>query len=354
MDELTRQVSDMYAQYPYPSPQAKNLKLKELKNLLSIFSMENGYDMKGKSVLDAGTGTGHRLIEAAAVFKETQFLAVDISETSLGIARQVADLEGITNVQFLSHDLMDGENALGSFDVILCMGVIHHLADPARGLRNLVRNLKDDGIIFIYIYGRHGGHERMRRKQILSLLLNGRGRDFGRGIQLAKDLSFDSFDYGWNLNVDDEASKDALIVDSYLNVNEALFDADSIFALMKSSGLHGFATFGLTLGLQGCLFDTRLLPTAQSAFQTTSMVSRLTSPLAQEAYRSLSLVDKYRLVDRFFQPGGYTLVGFRPGAMRRFAPDSRILTNALMLAMRETEQFANNEDHEQDVRSRLT
>src|SRR5262249_48610738 len=151
-------------------------------------------------------------------------------------------------------------------------------------------------------------------------------------IQLAKDLSFDSFEYGWNLNVDDEASKDALIVDCYLNVNEALFDADSIFALMKSSGLHAFATFGLTLGPHGCLFDTRLIPTTAGPLQTTPMVSRLTSPLAQDAYRSFSLAEKYRLVDRFFQPGGYTLVGFKAGAVRRFAPDSRILTNALVTA----------------------
>src|SRR5436190_3145854 len=90
MDELTRQVSEMYGKYPYPSPQAKSLKLKELRNLLSIFSMENGYDMKSKSVLDAGTGTGHRLIEAASVFRDTRFLAVDISETSLRIAREIA------------------------------------------------------------------------------------------------------------------------------------------------------------------------------------------------------------------------------------------------------------------------
>ena len=56
MDELTKQVSEMYAKFTYPSPQAHGHKLKELRNLLTIFSMENRYDLKGKSVLDAGTG----------------------------------------------------------------------------------------------------------------------------------------------------------------------------------------------------------------------------------------------------------------------------------------------------------
>src|ERR1051326_5578515 len=90
---------------------------------------------------------------------------------------------------------MEDGGTLGRFDMVLSMGVIHHLSDPARGLRNLVGNLKEEGIIFLYIYGRHGGRERMRRKQILSLLLNGNRRDFEQGVHLAKELGFDSFEY---------------------------------------------------------------------------------------------------------------------------------------------------------------
>lgn len=332
MDDLTKQVSEMYAKFPYPSPEGRGRKLKELRNLLTIFSMENSYELKGKSVLDAGTGTGHRLIEAAAAFKQTRFLAVDLSETPLRIAREVAAHEGVKNVEFQSFNLMEDDKALGSFDMILSMGVIHHLADPARGLRNLVRNLSDEGILFLYIYGKHGSHERMRRKQIVSLLRTGRQQDFELGIRLVKDLGFDSFDYGWNLNVDDEASRNGLIVDAYLNVNETLFDSESIFDLMRSSGLHGFLVYGLTLGQRGCLFDTRLIPAAHGAVETTNMAARLASPATQEAYSRLSLSDKYRLVDQFFQPNGYTVMGFTSGAMRHFKPESRVLANALTVA----------------------
>lgn len=332
MDELTRQVSEMYTKFPYPSPQARGLKLKELRNLLTIFSMENRYDLKGKSVLDAGTGTGHRLIEAAAAFEQTQFLAVDISETPLGIAREVAAHAGIQNIEFQSFNLMEDGKFLGRFDMILSMGVIHHLSDPAHGLHNLVRNLNNEGIIFLYIYGKHGGRERMRRKQILSVLLNGNRQDFDQGISLAKELGFDSFDYGWNLNVDDVESKDALIVDAYLNVNETLFESDSIFDLMRSSGLHGFLIYGLTLEQRGCLFDTRLLPAARGAVETTNIAAKLPSLPAQEAYKRLSLPDKYRLIDHLFQPNGYTVMGFNAGALHHFASNGRVLANALTIA----------------------
>lgn len=332
MDELTRQVSEMYAKFPYPSPQAGRRRLRELQSLLTIFSLENRYDFKGKTVLDAGTGTGHRLIAAAAAFDQTRFLAVDISEIPLRIAREAAALEGIKNVEFRSFNLMEDGGTLGRFDMVLSMGVIHHLSDPARGLRNLVGNLKEEGIIFLYIYGRHGGRERMRRKQILSLLLNGNRRDFEQGVHLAKELGFDSFEYGWNFDIDEAESKDALIVDAYLNVNETLFDADSIFDLMRSSGLHGFLIYGLTSEQRGCLFDTRLPPTARAAVETTSIAAKLPSPAAQKAYSELSLADKYRLMDHLFQPNGYTVMGYKAGALQYFSPESRIMANALAIS----------------------
>jgi SAM-dependent methyltransferase len=318
----------MYAKFPYPSPQPRGRKLKELSTLLKLFCTETGYDLKGKSVLDVGTGTGQRLLEAAATFKGTRFTAVDVSETPLTIARQAAANEGLGNVDFRLADLIAGGGGLGVFDVVLSMGVIHHLSDPAAGLRNLALNLADDGFLFIYIYGRHGGRERMRRKQIVSLLLNG-SRDFNRGITLIKELGFDTFDYGWNLDFDDQESRDALIVDAYLNVNERLFDVDSIFDLVRGSGLDRFLIYGVTLEKSGALFDTRL--TKSRGLMTTDVSARLASETAQAAYETLSLPDKYRVFDQLFQPNGYTLMAFKESA-HRLIPAGRIEANSLAVA----------------------
>lgn len=332
MDELTRQVSDMYARFPYPSPQGRGRKLKELRNLLTIFSLENRYDFRGKRVLDAGTGTGHRLIEAAIAFQQTHFVAVDISEPPLEIARQAAAHEGLQNVDFQLFNIMKDEHTLGTFDIILSMGVIHHLSDPAHGLRMLIRNLSDDGIVFLYIYGKYGGRERMRRKQIVTLLNSKDRQEFAQGIRLVKELGFDSFEYGWNLNFDDEESRDGLIVDAYLNVNETLFDADHIFDLMRGSGLYGFSIYGLTLDKRGSLFDARYASSERGIGETINVASHLRSPLLQASYDRLSLVDKYRLIDLLFEPNGYTLIGFKAGATRYFVPEGRVMANAVMIA----------------------
>jgi len=329
LDDVTRSVSEMYAKFPYPSPQAGGAKLKELVNLLKLFSMENRYDLAGKTVLDAGTGTGHRLIEAAAAFKNTRFMAIDICEPPLALARQTAAERGLENVEFRLFNLMDDAQVLGKFDVVLSMGVIHHLSDPAIGLRNLVHNMADDGICFLYIYGRHGSRERLRRKAIVSLLLQGNRKDFERGIDLVKQLGFDSFDYGWNLNVDDEKSRDALIVDAYLNVNENLYDTDSLFELVRSSGLHRFVAYGVTLDKHGYLFESRLDQGARLNVKTTDPTTLLGGPAAREAYNQLTLADRYRVIDLLFQPNGYTLIGFKEGAVRHFPENGRILANTL-------------------------
>ncbi|MDX2031255.1 MAG: methyltransferase domain-containing protein [Blastocatellia bacterium] len=329
LDEITRRVSEMYDRFPYPSPEMGTKKLKELSNLLTIFSRETGFDFRGKRVLDAGTGTGHRLLEAARVMKETSFLAVDVSDRPLAIARATAEAEGIGNVEFRPFDLMAETADLGRFDVVLCMGVLHHLADPQRGLRNLVRHLSDEGILFLYVYGSHGSQERMRRKQIVSLLLGKDRSAFEHGIQIVKDLEFDSTMYGWNLNIEGESTKDSLFVDSYLNVHECLFESESLFQLVRGSGLDGFMTFGITVDHAGYLFETRLEAAQKIMLQRTELAKKLSTPLLAEGYERLNLRERYQLLDLLYQPNGYTLIGLRAGARGLFPPESRLLQNTI-------------------------
>jgi hypothetical protein len=147
-----------------------------------------------------------------------------------------------------------------------------------------------------------------------------------------KDLGFDSFEYGWNLNFDDQESRDALIVDAYLNVNERLFDMDSIFDLMRPSGLDGFLVFGVTLDKSGALFDTRLPKGSSARLMSTDISAHLPTVAAKECYEALSLQDKYRVMDELFQPNGYTLMAFKRGARRYFPSGGRIEANTLAIA----------------------
>ena len=62
----------------------------ELLNLFKIFSLENKFNFDSKNVLDAGTGTGHRIVNVALNYKKTHFLGLDFSKKSIQFAQKLA------------------------------------------------------------------------------------------------------------------------------------------------------------------------------------------------------------------------------------------------------------------------
>jgi len=332
MDEITGRLKEMYSRFPYPSRNQGEHRLKELANLLRLFAVETGYDFRGKSVLDVGTGTGHRLIKAASYLPDTRFVAVDLCEPPLSIARATAREAGVTNVEFAQLDLLSDDADLGQFDVVLCMGVLHHLPDPSAGIRRLVSLLERDGLLFTYLYGAPGSGERMRRKQMLSVLLGEDAGSFDAGLELVKALGWASTpSYGWNLNADDESSAEALIVDSYLNVNEELFDVERIVRDMQSSDLDSIMVYGITSGAGGLLLDTDLKAHSNILTHWTDMAGFLPTPDAVARYERLGLRERYRMVELAFQPNGYTVLAYRKPASKYFAPGGRVQRNAIDL-----------------------
>ena len=333
MDGVTRGVNEMYTRFPYPSPTAGRRKYKELANLLGLYARETGFDLTSKRILDGGTGTGHRLAEAALMFKQASFTAIDLSEASLSVARATAAQAGLDNVEFRRHNLLD-DTRIGTFDIVMSMGVLHCLSDPKRGLRNLVRNLADPGVVFLYLYGKLGSRERMRRKAVVATLLRG-AVDFERGIQMVKDLGFELDEYGWKYDGDDEPTRNGMIVDAFLNVNDILYDSDDIHDLVTGSGVYAWSLYGITTRDSGLLFDVGGMAgeTSSRALmpRTMNMAQYLTSDLVRGAYAALDVREKYRLADLLYQPNGYTVVSFSRKSFESLPQDHRLRRNAIIV-----------------------
>jgi len=102
---------------------------------------------KGKKVLDAGCGNGRFAYYAAKYGAEVW--AID-----LGPAVEVANrnTESAGQVQVVQADLHNPPFAVESFDFIYSIGVLHHLPDPEKAFRNLLRFLKPGGDVQIYLY----------------------------------------------------------------------------------------------------------------------------------------------------------------------------------------------------------
>lgn len=320
-DSITQKVENMYKKYPYPSPSTDASQTNELLNLLRLFEMESKVKLEEKSFLDAGSGSGHRITNVAEFFKKCNFLGIDISEKSLEIANTLKNKKNLQNIQFKKHNIMTGVETLGKFEIVLCMGVLHHLSNPDNGLQMLTKTLKDDGIIFLYLYGKLGGHKRMLNKEMISLLLGKEKSNYNLGIELIRDLELNKFDYGWNLNFKNDDEENALIVDSLLHANEFLYDCKDIDNLFKESNLYGYSIFGITVNTQGLLFDSSVKSDKKLSIPQTNVSQNLKSDLSLSCYDSLSLKEKFRIIDLIYEPNGYTIVGFTKSAYEKLSND---------------------------------
>ena len=319
LDKITKKVEAMYKKYPYPSPSTNPSQTNELLNLLKIFELESKTKLEGKKILDAGTGSGHRITNVAQFYKKCNFLGLDISEKSLEIANELKKQKKIGNIEFQKMNLMNNFSKNDKFDIVLCMGVLHHLSNPSKGLKNILNVLKKEGMIFLYLYGKLGGHKRMLNKKLLSILLGKKKSNYESGIKLVRELEMNKFEYGWNLNFKDKKEEDSLIVDYLLHANEVLYDFDDLDKLFEKTNLYGYSIFGITTGTQGYLFDSSFNSKKKLSIPQTNITKFLKSDYSIEFYKSLNLKDKHRTLDMFYEPNGYTIIGFTKEAYQKLS-----------------------------------
>ena len=100
-----------------------------------------------KIILDTGIGSGSSARLWASRAKE--FHGVDISEAIFKVKNA---LHQSKNYILSQSDLnrLPYENEV--FDIIISLGVFHHTPDTKEALKNAIRTLKKDGILFFYIY----------------------------------------------------------------------------------------------------------------------------------------------------------------------------------------------------------
>ena len=110
-------------------------------------------DTNRPRVLVAGCGTGQNSLTAAQRYLRCSVLAVDFSLKSLCYAQRKTNEYGFKNIEYLHADLLQ-LNSIGTFDVIECGGVLHHLEDPIEGFRVLSSILNEGGLFLIGLYSK--------------------------------------------------------------------------------------------------------------------------------------------------------------------------------------------------------
>ena len=135
-----------------------------------VYPLSTG-DFKGKSTLDAGCGMGRNSYWPIR-YGASKVVAFDMDKRSLAAARR--NLKQFSNATVAYGDI-SSYNPGEQFDIVLSIGVIHHLHQPGSALNNLAKHLKAGGKLLIWVYGYEGNEWIVRyvnpiRKYITSRL----------------------------------------------------------------------------------------------------------------------------------------------------------------------------------------
>ena len=98
-------------------------------------------------VVDVGTGTGELLLPLAQAAGKV--IGVDRSEKMLQACRRRVASAGLTNVELRLGPAEALPVADGECDTAFCSMLLHHLGEPAQGVREMVRVVKPGGKVVI-------------------------------------------------------------------------------------------------------------------------------------------------------------------------------------------------------------
>jgi SAM-dependent methyltransferase len=252
-DATDTQLAAQYEAYPYPRrdprDEAKRLIVGSPGHLYEIDHWVFGAKRPASTPLNAliaGGGTGDATLMLAQQLarggRSGTVTWLDRSSASLKIAQARASVRKLTNIVWEQRSLLDlPGSGLGPFDYIDCCGVLHHLPDPAAGLRSLVSVLAPGGGIGLMVYAPHGRTGVYMIQDVLRMLAPAENSPAAR-LDIARRVMRHLPETAWlrlNNNVRDQsAGGDAGLYDLLLNPRDRAYTVPALNALLAEAGLR--------------------------------------------------------------------------------------------------------------------
>ncbi len=109
-------------------------------------------DFRNKTILDAGCGIGRNSFWPLT-YGAKHLTAIDYDPKTVHVAKR--NLHTFQNASVYYQSIYSLPY-INQFDIVLCIGVLHHLREPKKALMRLVRATKKNGRVILWVYGNEG------------------------------------------------------------------------------------------------------------------------------------------------------------------------------------------------------
>jgi 2-polyprenyl-3-methyl-5-hydroxy-6-metoxy-1,4-benzoquinol methylase len=250
--ERQQAVRSLYNTYPFPPepllnepPPGYNWRW----HWVAAYNFCTGYKPQRQDIriLDAGCGTGVGTEYLVALNPYAEVVGIDLSENALAIAQKRCQRSGVTaqhqgKLSFHHLHLEAADQLTGEFDLINCVGVLHHLPDPVAGIQSLAKKLAPGGIFHIFVYAELGRWEIQLMQQAIALLQGDKRGDYQDGVGVGRAIFATLPEQNrlvqreknrWSL----ENHRDESFADMYVHPQETDYSIVTLFELIEASGL---------------------------------------------------------------------------------------------------------------------
>ncbi|AFY31001.1 class I SAM-dependent methyltransferase [Calothrix sp. PCC 7507] len=249
-------VAKLYDTYPFPPeplldepPPGYNWRW----NWLAAYNFCTGQKPQRQDIriLDAGCGSGVGTEYLVHLNPQAQVIGIDLSAGTLEVAKERCKRSGADRVEFHHLSLYDVEQLPGEFDLINCVGVLHHTPDPIRGIQALAKKLAPGGLMHIFVYGELGRWEIQLMQKAIALIQGDKIGDYRDGVQVGREIFASLPEKNRILKREQERwsmenHRDENFADMYVHPQEIDYNIETLFELIDASGLEfiGFSNPG--------------------------------------------------------------------------------------------------------------
>jgi 2-polyprenyl-3-methyl-5-hydroxy-6-metoxy-1,4-benzoquinol methylase len=155
-DDVTMAVKSFYEETPFPNyDDFDNVGWLVEKARKGVFAkLLDDQIPFGARILECGCGTG-QMSNFLSVANRTVF-GSDMSLHSLSLGEEFKENNDLRNVHFIQMNLFRPCFKPGTFDLVICNGVLHHTSDPFLGFQSIAKLVRPKGYVLISLYHRYG------------------------------------------------------------------------------------------------------------------------------------------------------------------------------------------------------